>query len=251
MRWYIRKHGVHKLSVGSRLREERQRLGLSQERLAGVAGVAKNTAINWEKDKSSPTAAALLAVANAGADAVYILTGKRTLDYPNMEHQRVEQELAEVRQDLIDPHRKRLSDETREQTEARVLLACRHTLENILRYAAIDNLPHDLAEQAQSLLDVLNRPNGVEALRAADFAQGRERRSDEWELLQIWLDGWPYQPDDPVMKLLVMMAIEYCVPHKALVELTQEIFKDIEEQHWADGVIRAEEAGKKGEVGGD
>lgn len=66
------------MSVGERLREERRRLGLSQERLAGVAGVAKNTAINWEKDQSSPTAAALNLLAEAGADAVYILTGQRS-----------------------------------------------------------------------------------------------------------------------------------------------------------------------------
>lgn len=66
------------MTVGARLKEERQRLGLSQQRMAGVAGVSKNTAINWEKGDTSPTASALLALADAGADAVYILTGKHS-----------------------------------------------------------------------------------------------------------------------------------------------------------------------------
>lgn len=64
-------------TIGGRLRAERKRLALSQEGLAKVAGVAKNTAINWERDNSSPTAAGLLAFANVGADALFIVTGRR------------------------------------------------------------------------------------------------------------------------------------------------------------------------------
>lgn len=63
-------------SIGSRLKEERQRLGLSQPALANMGGVSKNTQVGYEKDTSHPDAAYLAAVANKGVDFVYVVTGK-------------------------------------------------------------------------------------------------------------------------------------------------------------------------------
>lgn len=63
---------------GVRLKEERKRLGLTQPQLAEVVGSAKRTVIDWEKDKSSPTAIQLTAMINVGVDTNYLLTGKRT-----------------------------------------------------------------------------------------------------------------------------------------------------------------------------
>lgn len=225
------------MTVGARLKEERLRLGHSQTEFALLASVKKGTQISWEKDASSPSAAALVAFAQAGADVLYILTGKRERERPDRQQQDVEQRLAEVREDVLDPGRKQLASETRSEAENRVLLACRDTLLDILRWADDDGLPINLVEETQSLLDVLKEPKGVELYRAADYAQGRKRRSEEWELLQIWLEGWPYQPDDTVMKLLVKMVIEYGVHHKVLVELSQEIATDVEEQRLADLII--------------
>lgn len=64
-------------SIGSRLREERLRLGFSQTALASLAGKTKHALINWEKGLRSPTAEALAAFAKAGADPLYIVTGHR------------------------------------------------------------------------------------------------------------------------------------------------------------------------------
>lgn len=62
--------------IGTRLKEERERLGLSQPQFAELAGAAKRTLIDWEKGVSSPTAVQLSALAKAGVDAEYVLTGR-------------------------------------------------------------------------------------------------------------------------------------------------------------------------------
>lgn len=63
--------------IGKRLKEERERLGLSQTDFSALAGAAKRTQIDWEKEVSSPTAGQLATFARAGADVRYIITGER------------------------------------------------------------------------------------------------------------------------------------------------------------------------------
>lgn len=65
------------LNIGERLKEERARLGLNQSDFAFVAKVSKTTQFNYEKGERSPDAAYLEAVAAAGVDVLYILTGRR------------------------------------------------------------------------------------------------------------------------------------------------------------------------------
>ena len=61
----------------ARLKEERNRLGFNQEDFAVMAGVTRRPYADWEAGKTSPTAAHLMALAAAGADVGYILTGQR------------------------------------------------------------------------------------------------------------------------------------------------------------------------------
>ena len=63
--------------IGDRLRQERERLGLTQPAFADAAGGKKRTLIDWEKGVSSPTAVQLAALAGIGVDVLYILTGQR------------------------------------------------------------------------------------------------------------------------------------------------------------------------------
>jgi transcriptional regulator with XRE-family HTH domain len=63
--------------IGERLKEERKRLGLSQEAFAEKAGATRRPYIDWEAGKTSPTAVQLAALAAAGADVRYVLTGER------------------------------------------------------------------------------------------------------------------------------------------------------------------------------
>ena len=65
------------MPIGKRLREERERLGLSQPAFAAVAGTTKQTLFSWETGKTAPDGFQLEALATAGADVLYILTGQR------------------------------------------------------------------------------------------------------------------------------------------------------------------------------
>lgn len=64
--------------IGDRLREERERLKLSQAEFGAVGGVARNAQSNYEKGKRVPDAAYLAAIAEKGADVLYIVTGTRS-----------------------------------------------------------------------------------------------------------------------------------------------------------------------------
>lgn len=64
------------MSVGTRLKEERKRLGYSQEAWGKVVGITKRSQIQYEKDEYSPTAVYLTLADQIGADVGYILTGR-------------------------------------------------------------------------------------------------------------------------------------------------------------------------------
>lgn len=66
------------MSIFLRLRNERERLGFSQEAFGALGGVQKRAQINYEKGERHPDSAYLAAIAAAGADVLYILTGQRT-----------------------------------------------------------------------------------------------------------------------------------------------------------------------------
>ncbi|WP_068634923.1 helix-turn-helix domain-containing protein [Thauera butanivorans] len=61
--------------IGTRLREERERLGLTQDAL----GVTPQSQRKYEKGESTPGADYLAMFAALGADVLYILTGQRTV----------------------------------------------------------------------------------------------------------------------------------------------------------------------------
>jgi transcriptional regulator with XRE-family HTH domain len=64
-------------SFGDRLREERERLGVSQEVMGEMGGVKKLAQRNYENGSRSPSASYLTLVAGAGVDVTYVLTGVR------------------------------------------------------------------------------------------------------------------------------------------------------------------------------
>jgi transcriptional regulator with XRE-family HTH domain len=65
--------------INERLREERKRLGLSQKNMADLAKVSRQTYNEWEAGNTYPTAVQLSVLAEAGADAGYIVTGARSV----------------------------------------------------------------------------------------------------------------------------------------------------------------------------
>ena len=63
-------------TIGERLREERIRLGYNQPGFAVLAGLKKQAQINYEKGARHPDSEYLSAIAEAGADIQYIVTGR-------------------------------------------------------------------------------------------------------------------------------------------------------------------------------
>lgn len=63
---------------GTRLREERIRLGLDQEGFGLLGGVKKNAQSNYENGLRKPDSDYLAGIAAAGVDVLYVLTGNRT-----------------------------------------------------------------------------------------------------------------------------------------------------------------------------
>lgn len=65
------------MSVGRRLLEERERLGMSQVAFYEACGVSKKAQFNFENDHNLPGGAYLIAAATLGVDVAYVLTGQR------------------------------------------------------------------------------------------------------------------------------------------------------------------------------
>lgn len=64
-------------TIGCRLREERERLGLSQAAFGEIGGVKKLSQLNYEKDVRAPNMDYLKSIKAAGVDVEYVLTGYR------------------------------------------------------------------------------------------------------------------------------------------------------------------------------
>lgn len=77
-------------SIFERLREQRDALGLSQQALADKCGISARSQRNYESGERQPDAAYLAAIAAAGADVLYILTGQRSQPVPDVNLSREE-----------------------------------------------------------------------------------------------------------------------------------------------------------------
>lgn len=64
------------MSIGSRLREERERLNMKQEDFATACGVRRRAQSSYESDTRSPDTNYLEAAAKIGVDICYVIYGK-------------------------------------------------------------------------------------------------------------------------------------------------------------------------------
>jgi len=67
------------MSMGERIRNEREKIGLQRKELAEKMGVSDTTQGNYEKNRKAPDAKYLEQMAELGADVQYIITGNPTL----------------------------------------------------------------------------------------------------------------------------------------------------------------------------
>ena len=63
--------------LGNRIKEERERLGLTQDGFCAIAGCGRRTLVEWEAGNTSPKAEQLEVLAEHGVDVYYVLTGQR------------------------------------------------------------------------------------------------------------------------------------------------------------------------------
>lgn len=105
------------MSTHQRLKMERERLGLSQSRLADLASVGKTTVINWEKGVSSPDATQLHAMTAAGIDVLYVVTGERSQDAAEVDLLPADERV------LIDAYRRCSPDARRHLIQSAALLS--------------------------------------------------------------------------------------------------------------------------------
>ncbi|MEQ1686718.1 MAG: helix-turn-helix transcriptional regulator [Burkholderiaceae bacterium] len=70
------------MDIASRLKAERERLGLSQTAFGAVGDAGKTTVIGWERGTAFPNAAFLAQVAELGVDVRYVITGSRDYEPP-------------------------------------------------------------------------------------------------------------------------------------------------------------------------
>ncbi len=67
------------LAIGTRLKEERLRLGMSQQVFGARGGVVRTAQTNYEQGNRMPDAKYLGAVAALGVDVLYVITGRRDI----------------------------------------------------------------------------------------------------------------------------------------------------------------------------
>lgn len=65
-----------------RLKEEREKLGLTQQAFGEALGTTKKSQYGYEKGTGYPKADYLIAASDLGVDVLYVLTGKRTANNP-------------------------------------------------------------------------------------------------------------------------------------------------------------------------
>ena len=65
-------------SIGSRLREERERLKMTQENFAVPCGVRRRSQLGYESNAYSPDANYLAAASKIGVDVAYVICGIQT-----------------------------------------------------------------------------------------------------------------------------------------------------------------------------
>ncbi len=65
-------------SISARFKEERERLGLTQQEIAAAGNVGHRTVQGWESGSFAPKAEFLAHAATIGVDVTYIITGRRS-----------------------------------------------------------------------------------------------------------------------------------------------------------------------------
>ena len=118
--------------IGARLEEEREKLKKKKGEMAELGGVVGSAYTNYINGDRVPDAEFLAAIAIAGADVIYILTGIRSNSTPIVsislnaeESALVQQALSKREEALIDNYRHIADEEDRKAVERTAFMAAR------------------------------------------------------------------------------------------------------------------------------
>ena len=103
--------------IGQRLKEERRRLGLSQEEFATAGGIRRSTLYQYERGDRRPSLDFLLKTVSAGVDLNFMIFGKRDVrlvDEIRLERRTLDQIYAIVDRYARDPRGRALAIEHRQ-----------------------------------------------------------------------------------------------------------------------------------------
>lgn len=65
------------MHIFERLKEERERLGFTQDAFGAIGGVSRRAQANYESGERSPDLSYLAAIERVGVDVLFVITGKR------------------------------------------------------------------------------------------------------------------------------------------------------------------------------
>lgn len=78
---------MQRTDIGRRLKEEREKIGLSQAELSKVTGASTRTHIAWEKGEQTPNAVYLAAMNTQSINVNYVVTGQKSLSNQDLENE--------------------------------------------------------------------------------------------------------------------------------------------------------------------
>lgn len=133
-----------RIEIGARLKEERERLGMTQQDFAALGGASKRSQIEWEKGGQVPNAEFLAAIDGRGVDVLYIVTGRRyEVEQVDAELQRMadawetlDRALAQVGRTLSPEKKRKAAEALYRASKAQVGADKGHLAELVMQLAA-------------------------------------------------------------------------------------------------------------------
>ena len=129
-------------NIGERLKSERRRLGLSQDKFAEAGGIRRTTLYQYEHGDRRPSLDFLLQSTSAGLDLAYIIFGERNLRLAgtvHIEQAELDRILALVDQYARDSRGRALATEHRQELFRQLCDMANSRAKNDVDWAAIED----------------------------------------------------------------------------------------------------------------
>ena len=179
----------------------------------------------------SPTGCcALSALAKAGVDVLYILTGRRIDPQFNLASQNIAEEFSRIRREMLEPSRFSYSGENEQQAEDRIIKESTRRLDEMADGFERCLIDADTMEQIELFREVARDREKLNDVRSVEKRHLVQRRDWLRQELADWTFGGNYVPGDGVMYALLDIAVEFKVPPRQLGDLIREINRELDDR---------------------